>query len=150
MEEMEIPIEVIERVVNEVIELFLIPKFLDLGMRATSEWEANIHARGNEIWGRDYTEQLVNGREPGRMPPVEAIQQWAIAKFGNGDINVAWAIATKIAQEGTTWYPEGSDLLEVLETPEVEQYIQQQLSLFIVAEVQLQFTRYAKKTLETA
>lgn len=150
MEDLEIPDEVKERIINEVIELFLIPRFIELGMRATSEWEANVHARANEIWGRDYTEYLVNGREPGTMPPVEAIFNWSRAKFGNTDMNVAWAIATKIKQEGTTWYPNGSDLLEVLESREVTDYIQEQLSIFITAQVELKFRRYVQQTLETA
>lgn len=131
----------IERVISEVINLFLIPKFRDLGMPATGEWEENVHARGNEIWGRQYTEQLVNGREPGTMPPVEAIQRWALAKLGNGDINVAWAIATKIKNEGTSWYPNGSDLLEVLEGQEVADYISSQIRDIIILQVTTQFQR---------
>lgn len=133
--------ETIERVISEVITLFLIPKFRELGMPATGEWEENVHARGNEIWGRQYTEQLVNGREPGSMPPVEAIQRWALAKFGNGDINVAWAIATKIKNEGTSWYPNGSDLLEVLESQEVADYITNQLRDIVILQVTTQFQR---------
>lgn len=133
--------EQIEKVISEVIALFLIPKFRDLGMPATGEWESNIHARGNQIWGRAYTEQLVSGREPGSMPPVEAIQRWALAKFGNGDINVAWAIATKIKNEGTNWYPNGSDLLEVLESKEVVDYISSQLKDIVILQVTTQFKR---------
>ena len=133
--------EEIERVISEVITLFLIPKFRELGMPATGEWEENVHARGNEIWGRAYTEQLVNGRESGSMPPVEAIQRWALAKFGNGDINVAWAIATKIKNEGTSWYPNGSDLLEVLESQEVADYITSQLRNIVILQVTTQFQR---------
>lgn len=131
----------IEKVISEVIALFLIPKFRDLGMPATGEWESNIHARSNQIWGRAYTEQLVSGREPGSMPPVEAIQRWALAKFGNGDINVAWAIATKIKNEGTSWYPNGSDLLEVLESKEVVDYISSQLKDIVILQVTTQFKR---------
>ena len=133
--------EEIQRIITNVIDLFLIPKIRELGMPATGEWEENIHARGNEIWGRAYTEQLVKGREPGTMPPVEAIQRWALAKFGNGDINVAWAIATKIKNEGTNWYPNGSDLLEVLESQEVADYIGNELSRIIIATVTTQFKR---------
>lgn len=133
--------EEIEKVITGVINLFLIPKFRELGMPATGEWEENIHARGNEVWGRQYTEQLVNGREPGSMPPVEAIQRWALAKFGNGDINVAWAIATKIKNEGTSWYPNGSDLLEVLESQEVVNYITNQLRDIVILQVTTQFQR---------
>lgn len=133
--------EEIEKVITDVINLFLIPKFREFGMPATGEWEENIHARGNEVWGRAYTEQLVNGREPGSMPPVEAIQRWALAKFGNGDINVAWAIATKIKNEGTSWYPNGSDLLEVLESQEVVNYITNQLRDIVILQITTQFQR---------
>lgn len=133
--------EEIERVISEIITLFLIPKFRDLGMPATGEWESNIEARGNEIWGRAYTEQLVNGREPGTMPPVQAIQKWALAKFGNGDINLAWAIATKIKNEGTSWHPNGSDLLEVLESQEVANYISDKIKDIVILQVTTQFQR---------
>lgn len=131
--------EEIEPVIEGVISFYLIPRFRELGMPATGEWEENIHARSNEVWGRDYTEQLARGREPGSMPPVEAIQRWALAKFGNGDINVAWAIAKKIEQEGTTWYPEGSDVLEVLESRDVLDFITYRLQQLTIEKVQTQF-----------
>lgn len=133
--------EQIEKIIHEIITLFLIPKFRDLGMHASGEWESNIEARSNQIWGRAYTEQLVSGREPGSMPPVEAIQRWALAKFGNGDINVAWAIATKIKYEGTSWYPNGSDLLEVLESKEVVDFISDKLKDIVILQITTQFKR---------
>lgn len=143
----EVPQEEIERIVNQVIELFLIPRFLELGMRATSEWEANVHARGDEIWGRDYTEYLVNGRPPGSMPPVQAIFDWSRAKFGNTDMNVAWAIAKKIEAEGTDWYPEGSDLLEVLQSQEVSDYVADKLGVFFISKIQITITRELQEAL---
>jgi hypothetical protein len=121
--------------------LFLKPKFRELGMPATGEWEENIEARGNEVWGRAYTEQLVNGREPGRMPPVEAIEKWLLAKFGVVDRNRAWAIAVKIKNEGTSWYPNGSDLLEVLESQEVVNYITEQIRGIVILQVKTRFQR---------
>jgi hypothetical protein len=138
---MEFSQEEIERIIRGVIDLFLIPKFRELGMPATGEWEDNIEARGNEIWGTPYTQQLVEGRPPGTMPPVESIQKWAAVKLGTSDISVAWAIATKIKNEGTTWYPEGSDLLEVLSTQEVTEYIADQLGRIIVVRIQEEFTQ---------
>lgn len=133
--------EEIQRVIDDVIRLFLIPKFRELGMPASGEWEENIEARGNEIWGRSYTEQLVNGREPGTMPPVEAIERWLQAKFGVTDRNRAWAIAVKIKNEGTSWYPNGSDLLEVLESQEVADYIVSQLRDIVILQITTQFQR---------
>lgn len=133
--------EEIQRVIDDVITLFLIPKFRELGMPASGEWEENIEARRNEIWGRPYTEQLVNGREPGTMPPVEAIERWLQAKFGVTDRNRAWAIAVKIKNEGTGWYPNGSDLLEVLERQEVVNYITEQLRDIVILQITTQFQR---------
>lgn len=138
---MEFSTEEIEKIIRGVIDLFLIPKFRELGMPATGEWEDNIEARENEIWGTPYTQQLVEGRPPGTMPPVDAIQKWATVKLGISDRSVAWAIATKIKNEGTTWYPEGSDLLEVLSSQEVTDYIAQELGRIIVVRVQEEFSR---------
>lgn len=138
---MEFSQEEIEPIIRGVIDTFLIPKFRELGMPASGEWEDNIEARGNEIWGTPYTQQLVEGRPPGTMPPVEAIQKWAAVKLGISDISVAWAIATKIKNEGTTWYPEGSDLLEVLSTQEVTEYIAERLGRIIVVRIQEEFTQ---------
>lgn len=43
------------------------------------------------------------GRAPGRMPPVEKLEEWALLKGIPDDEakSVAWAIATTIAEEGT-------------------------------------------------
>ena len=58
----------------------------------------------------DYFQYLVFGRGPGKMPPVEKIQAWAkkIPLKGLDDLgrfitdkSLAWAIAKKIAREGT-------------------------------------------------
>lgn len=159
MEELEIPDEVIERVINEVIDLFLIPRFRELGMPATGEWEQNAHARVNEVWGRDYTEYLVNGRPPNENQDPEALRRWAV--WAGSTFIKDWAqakgvpidpiaIAYKIGRDGTDWYPNGSDLLEVLESQEVTDYIREQLTIFITAQVELKFRRYVQQTLETA
>lgn len=45
---------------------------------------------------------LETGRKGGKMPPVQAIETWAVKKgLGTG---VAWAIAKKIEKEGTRLY----------------------------------------------
>lgn len=137
--------EEIEPILNEVIQRFLLPKFRELGMPATGEWEQNIEARGSSIWGRSYTEQLVDGREPGRMPPVDALIPWVEAKLGysgNQARSVAWAVSKKIAEEGTTWYQRGgSDLLEVLESNEVRDFLVDQIGIILRAKVTLRFER---------
>jgi hypothetical protein len=113
-----------------VIDLYLIPKFNELGMSASGQWIESLEARivdGNgEIWGMDYTYFLQNGRAPGAMPPVSALIPWVSSKLGKGGregVSIAWAIAKKIQREGTEYYPDGTDLLDVLSSKEVIDYV---------------------------
>lgn len=142
--------EEIEKVIDDVIRLFLIPKFRELGMPASGEWEENVEARGNEIWGRDYTEYLVEGRPPNQDQSEEAIRRWVgwagstILKdwVSSKGLNInPYAVAYKIAREGTSWYPNGSDLLEVLESQEVADYINSQIRDIVILQVTTQFQR---------
>jgi len=137
-----LPDEVIIQTMNGVIEQFLKPKFISLGMNATGSWLNALEGRavnGNgEIWGMDYTYFLVNGRKPGKMPPVSALLPWVNAKLGISGkeaLSVAFAVATKIKNEGTSYYPEGTDLLEVLNSPECVEYVTSQLGNFYRFEI---------------
>lgn len=125
-----------------VIDNFLKPKFISLGMNATGKWLESLEAKavnGNgEIWGMDYTYWLANGRKPGTMPPVSKLIPWVNAKFGVGGkeaIGIAWAVATKIKNEGTNYYPDGTDLLEVLNSDEVKKYVQDAIGSFVTIEI---------------
>lgn len=114
-----------------VVDTILIPHFMDLGLDATGEWRSSLTTRAEGqtgiIRGRKYTEQLVYGRRPGAMPPIAPLERWAKAKLGlSGQqaTSAAFAIAKKIANSGTNIYQEGgTDLLEILETPETQQKI---------------------------
>ncbi|HAF29115.1 MAG TPA: hypothetical protein DCG75_08715, partial [Bacteroidales bacterium] len=130
MEMPKISDEIIIEAIQGVIDNFLKPIFISLGMNATGRWLDSLEARavnGNgEIWGMDYTYWLANGRKPGKMPPVSALIPWVNAKFGVGGkeaIGIAWAVATKLKNEGNNYYPDGTDLLTVLESQEVKQYL---------------------------
>lgn len=151
---MEFDKEEIEKILDEVISRFLIPKFRELGMRASGEWEENVHARGNEIWGRSYTEYLAEGRPPNKDQDPEAMHKWvgwAGSTFledwvQNKGLSInPYAVAYKIAREGTNWYPNGSDLLKVLESKEVIDYINSRLSILVIRDVKLAFNRYVKE-----
>lgn len=140
--ETNIPDETIIQTMQGVIDLFLIPKFVSLGMNATGQWVNSLEPRVvngvGEIWGMDYTYWLANGRKPGTAPPVSALMPWVTAKFGVGGNEargIAFAVATKIKKEGTDYYPEGTDLLEVLNSNEVRQYVSTELAPFISAEI---------------
>lgn len=113
-----------------VIDLYLIPRFKELGMNATGNWinalEPRVENGNGAIYGFDYTYWLQNGRAPGAMPPVSALIPWVSAKLGKGGregVSIAWAVAKKIQKEGTNYYPEGTDLLDVLSSKEVIDYV---------------------------
>jgi hypothetical protein len=138
----------IEPIIREVIDKFLIPRFRELEMSATGEWERTVEARGNQIWGRHYTEQLENGRPGGSLPPFEAIKRWGTAKFGQIEDSHVWAIMYKIKNEGTNWYPEGSDLLEVLNSTECRQFVIEQLRQVLINKVRVDFVTTIRNALK--
>lgn len=125
-----------EEILNRVIELFILPRFEELGMRATGEWEQNLSSEATglnigAIKGRQYTEQLVQGLPPGKKVPIGPLIKWAMAKFNLSEKDatpVAFAVREKIFQKGTTWHEEGgSNLMEILEEPRTLQYIQEEI-----------------------
>ena len=138
----QIPDEEIIRIMQAVIDNYLKPKFIELGMNATGQWLNTLEARsvnGNgEIWGQDYSYWLVNGRKPGTAPPISVLMPWVTAKFGIGGNearSIAFAVAQKIKKEGTDYYPDGTDLLTVLNSDEVKNYIYSQLGIAINVQI---------------
>lgn len=138
---------------NWIVDTILIPHFMELGLDATGEWRSSLKVRAeNEtgiIRGRKYTEQLVYGRRPGAMPPIAPLEKWVQAKLGLSGQQArlaAFAIAKKIAKEGTNIYKEGgTDLLEILETPETQQKITKHLQGILTPKVQLMLEREIQK-----
>lgn len=138
---------------NWIVDTILIPHFMELGLDATGEWVANVSTRVEGetgiIRGRQYTEQLVWGRKPGAMPPIAPLERWAQAKLGLSGTqarSAAFAIAKKIANEGTNIYKDGgTDLLEILETPETQQKIAKHLQDIVTPKVQLMLEREIKQ-----
>lgn len=127
---MTIPDELILEAMQGVIDNYLKPKFIELGMNASGQWleslEAKVNNGNGEIWGRDYTYYLANGRRPGNRPPIAPLVQWVGYKMGirgQEATGIAYAIANKIANEGTSYYPNGTDILEVLISKEVTDYV---------------------------
>ena len=140
--EIKISDEAIIQTMQGVIDKFLNPKFISLGMNATGQWLNSLEAKAvnghGEIWGMDYTYWLAHGRKPGTMPPVSALIPWVNAKLGIGGkeaIGIAWAVATKIKNEGTSYYPDGTDLLEILNSDEVNKYVQDEIGTFFSIEI---------------
>lgn len=138
---------------EQVIEKFLKPKFIELGMNATGDWLNSLKA-GTEpnrgiIKGKHYTAYLVRGRAGGTRPPIRHLARWVQAKFklaGQEATSVAFAVAKKIEKEGTEYYPNGTDLLEILQSNEVKHYIEQELKSYLIDKVTLQLTRELQNT----
>ena len=145
----------IERILTEVVNRFLIPKFRELGMNATGEWLDSLEVTTGEnsgtIRGREYSQQLALGRKPGKKPPIAPIEKWVNAKFGITGAqarSMAFAIATKIAREGTTWHQKGgSDLIEVLESNEVREYIEGEMRAILQVELSERLIRQTQEIL---
>ena len=117
----------VERILRELIDLFLIPRFEALGMNATGQWKDNLEVRGNSIYGRDYTNQLVYGRAPGKFAPIAPLIKWVEVKLGltgRQGVGVAYAINHKLKNEGSNYYQQGgTTLLEVLNEKPTLDYI---------------------------
>ena len=111
----------------------LITKHEQLGMKASGNWERELEVKIETVSpiraiatlsGEHYTQQLVEGREPGRFPPIQSIIDW-IGFKGIRPIeenmkisSLAFLIARKIAREGTEYFKEGgTDLIESVVTP---------------------------------
>ena len=112
----------------------LIAKYNSLGMRSSGRWANELVYETNDhsatLWGAGYTDQLVNGRSPGRQPPIKDIEQWIISK-GIQPLNakmsistLAFLIARKIGREGTKYFQQGgTDLISDIITPQRVQEI---------------------------
>jgi len=139
----------------EALKQDLIAKHIELGMPASGNWERSLVVEVQRlkatIHGAPYTEQLVNGREPGKFPPIAAIRQWILDKpipfVGKIKLSsLAFLIARKIAKEGTKYFKQGgTDLVEAVITPERVQSIIDQVSEFYIDSFTTEITGFLKK-----
>ena len=95
----------------DLIKLELIEKYREKGMRASGKFEESLEVitttTNAKIIGEDYTQQLEDGRRPGKFPPIAEIKQWIIDKGIvnqiKGEITIsslAFLIARKISKQG--------------------------------------------------
>lgn len=149
--------DLLKQTMQEVIDNFLVPKFISLGMNASGRWIKSLEARAEnnkgEIWGLDYTQYLVNGRRPGKRPPISPLVSWVGYKFGLTGaqaVSAAYAVANKIAEDGTNYYPNGTDLLDVLQSKEVTQHVYNRIGVDVSGQLRSSILRMVKNTLQTA
>lgn len=154
-----IPEEVITDVLNKVVDLFLVPKFNELNMNASGKWLKSVSTEASNntgvIKGQDYTKYLVQGRGPNEDQDPAALRAWAV--YYGRTVIADWArakgvtidpiaIAYKIARDGTTWHEKGgSDLLEVLASPEVKAFINRNLAEYANEAIKLEILKTLKQ-----
>jgi hypothetical protein len=130
--------ELVAKIVKEEFDILkaeLISEYNGLGMKASGQFERELESvatkDGARLIGINYSEQLEFGRQRGKFPPRDAIEQWivdkGIASRIEGEISVkslAFLIARKIAREG--WDRRnfgGVELISRVITPEKIQRI---------------------------
>jgi hypothetical protein len=95
----------------------MIKKYDELGFRASGDWAKSLENEVTEgngkytgtITGSNYTYWMEHGRKAGKFPPISAIKQWIVDKGIVAEkisqISLAFAIAAKIARDGTKVRP---------------------------------------------
>lgn len=128
----------------------LIAKYKELNMRASGQWENALRVEVSPInggglrgiiSGADYTYYMQHGRKAGKIPPIQVIEQWILAR-GIRPIQekmntnaLAWAIAKKIARDGTKRMQAGGApaFIDAIITPERVQHIIEKVGYNYVA-----------------
>lgn len=110
----------IERMLNQLSEEIK-KEITDKGLNNTGNAIESLRTEGNVIYGANYIYHLVNGRGPGKFPPVDAMREWVRTKLqisNDKEVNrIAYLVGRKIANFGTLTYEypsEGIDLHNLL------------------------------------
>lgn len=150
--------EGIIKVLQEVIDMFLIPKFIALGMNASGSWISALlpaveNGRG-VIKGKDYTYFLAYGRGPNQDQSPEGIKHFAgwfshyVLKPWAQDKGIvlgnAYMAARKIAIEGTKDRPGKEEVLTVLQSKEVTDFIYGKLKADLTNKVKIEMLRIVR------
>ena len=149
-----------EKLKDEVVE-----RYDQLGMRASGNFQQGMEVQGEGLTVRllseHYVDYLVDGRGPGKFPPIDIIEKWiedkGIVSRIEGDISVsslAFLIARKIAggpypenykgdrEGGTRYFKQGgTDLIDSVVTPERIQSIIDKVSVFNASIFTTRFTK---------
>ena len=101
------------------------------------------------IWGNDYIYYLENGRKPGKRPPTAVIKRWIQEKgIQPTDISIdslAFLIARKIGEEGTTIYQQGgSNLVSSIFDEALQQSIENEFAGLLTSEIESEILQIAE------
>ena len=122
--------EILEEEFNKIKE-DLIAKHIELGMKASGNWVNSLEVEATDtrarLYAANYTQFLVNGRPPGKFPPIDMIKKWIYDKGIQSELPVntlAFLIARKISRLGTRYFQQGgTDLIDAVITPKRTQDI---------------------------
>lgn len=104
-----------EQVLSKYMEILrqkLIKKYLELGLKASGDYEDQLEAVVDPnkaiMYGAFHSQFMEFGRDPGKFPPRSAIEDWIDSKPGLPSIfrekksQMVFLISRKIANEGIT------------------------------------------------
>lgn len=114
----------------ETLRQELLQEYEASGRKASGDWAESLLIESGENSGTLYAGRYIEGRPPGKMPPIFQIEQWIKAK-GIAPVqknietgSLAFLIARKIAQKGTQQFREREKgIIESVITPEKIQAI---------------------------
>lgn len=140
----------IQEVTEKVIELYVLPDYERRGHNVTGglrdSFKAEVRGMTGVIVGNHYAEYLVHGRPPNKDQSDDAIKRftrWAGATFLGDWVEARglkinpYALAWKIAKDGTKIYEEGgSTLFEILDSQEVRDFIISELGKAVIVNIE--------------
>lgn len=94
----------------------------------------NVTGDSGQLIGADWIEFTFRGRGPGKMPPLNQIIDWCVAK--GLPRSMAWIIGKRIAESGTKLYREGRNILTETITPERINTLVESISRIYVAQIE--------------
>lgn len=151
MEEV-ISIRDMENLAIEIIDTFLKPHFIEVGLNASGETMDSIGSRGHldkiVFTANESMNYAIYGRGPNKDQDDEAVNNWVKwfapnvfktwADNKNVDVN-PYALAHTIARQGSKRYRDDnpSSYLDILQTEEVKQFIFNRISFYAKANINI-------------
>ena len=124
---------------NESIRFTLNERGMDTTGNARNSLEVNRFGNTYLSRGIHYIEYLNRGRPPGLMPPIDVIMEWVNIKGLEID---PWAVAKKIARDGTRIYQNRELGLKLEDKVEqLEQNLNERLPEFLSNEIKTQINK---------
>jgi len=139
--------EQIQKVMQGVIDNFLIPSFTQSGHNASGKFIKSLSADGQDnkgyINGNDYIQYIIYGRRPNKDQSPEALNHFM--KWAGHYIFKDWvkekgiqanpyAVALHVAKYG---YEGDPTLLNILQSPEVQNYVYNEMGVYLSGQIKI-------------